>query len=95
MLALRDRQPLAVGFQVGFDHRQPGRRRGRVLGLLGEPARRVEVGQRPVATAGQGADEGPEAQGRGGPGVPRQDPLGVDQGADLEDLVRRAPLVLG
>ena len=94
MRAVRGRQPLAVGLEVGVDHRQPGRRRGRVLRLLGEPAGRVEVGQRQVVAADQGPDECAARSAKGDSELGQQ-PLGVEQGAGLEDAMRRAPLVLG
>ena len=94
--AVLDRQALAVGLQVGVDHRQPGRRRGRVLRLRRRACFAcVEVGQRQVVAADQRPDEGPGAQRRGRFRVARQEPLGVEHGAGLEGAVRRAPLVLG
>ena len=90
------RQPLAVGLEVGVDHRQPGRRRGRVLRLLG----RAGSPRQDRPAPGRGDRPGPRRRlglrsAAGDLGLRARQPLGVEQGAGLEDAMGRTPLVLG
>lgn len=82
-------EALAVGLQIGVDHRQPRRRRRWRRGRSHGPGRLIplvrlgEVRQRQVVAADQRPDECPSLQGpdESGLRVPRDESFGVEQGA--------------